>query len=176
MTVFWPRQKPLGGGRPKGLPIGNLTSQLFANIYLHELDKLVKYKLRVSHYLRYTDDIVFVHSDSDYLKNLIGEIEKFLWRELRLSLHENKVTIRKFSQGVDFLGYVILPHYKLLRTKTKRRMLRKLFKKQDSMIKGELPLEKLKQSVQSYLGVLKHCRGHKLERILRDNSGVIKID
>jgi len=149
---------------------------LFANIYLHELDKFVKYKLKVKHYLRYTDDFVFVHSDRNYLESLIGEVEEFLQQKLQLSLHEDKVIIRKFSQGVDFLGYIILPYHRLLRTKTKRRMLRKLSRKQGLMIEGDLSLEKLKQSIQSYLGILNHCRGYKLRRVLKDMIIATKID
>src|SRR3989344_3939499 len=106
----------------KGLPLGNVTSQLFGNIYMNELDRFVKHALRERHYLRYSDDFLIVGSDLEHLKRLITPIADFLRRQLSLSLHPTKVTIRKVRQGVDFLGYVSLPHHVVLRTKTKRRM------------------------------------------------------
>jgi len=113
----------------KGLPIGNLTSQLFANLYLDDFDQFIKKKLKVKHYIRYTDDFVIVVNDKSYLKNLITPIRTFLSNKLALELHSKKITIRKFHQGVDFLGYVVLPHHRLLRTKTRQRIFRKLEKR-----------------------------------------------
>jgi len=153
------------------LPIGNLTSQLFANVYLHELDKFIKHKLRVRYYLRYTDDFVFVHQDRSYLEELVNETEDFLRRELALSLHENKIIIRKFSQGIDFLGYIVLPYCRLLRTKTRRRMLKKMKVKITDFQLGVVSCKSLEQTRQSYLGLLKRCCGkeieNKLEKLLR---------
>ncbi|MFA5987883.1 MAG: reverse transcriptase/maturase family protein, partial [Candidatus Paceibacterota bacterium] len=93
----------------KGLPIGNLTSQLFANIYLNKLDQFVKHELKIKHYIRYTDDFVIISRDKLYLENLIEPIRSFLLDELALELHPNKIFIRKFHQGIDFLGYIVLP-------------------------------------------------------------------
>ena len=132
----------------KGLPLGNVTSQLFANIYLNEFDQFIKHKLKVKHYFRYTDDFIILHQDEDYLKGLLPTIAKFLREKLKLNLHPNKVTIKKLRQGIDFLGYVILPYHRVLRTKTKRRILRKVSE----------------NNLQSYLGVLKHCDGYKIKQ------------
>lgn len=131
----------------KGIPIGNLTSQLFANIYLDELDQFVKHVLKVKYYLRYCDDFVILSDNIAYLESVRVAIEQFLQEELKLSFHEDKITIRKLRQGIDFLGYVIFPHHTILRTKTKRRMLQRVNEK-------NLP---------SYLGILTHCDGHELE-------------
>jgi RNA-directed DNA polymerase len=135
----------------KGIPLGNLTSQYFANIYLNELDRLIKHGLKVIHYIRYTDDFVILDRNKECLENIINPIEKFLKTRLNLSLHPDKIMIRKYNQGIDFLGYVALPHCRLLRTKTKKRMFKKANQK----------------NVQSYLGVLSHCNSYKLEKKLR---------
>lgn len=141
----------------KGLPIGNLTSQLFANIYMNEFDYYMKHALRVKYYARYTDDFVVVSDDRKYLKNLIPMIQSFLREHLALKLHPKKTTIRSLHQGVDFLGYTIFPYHRLVRTKTKRRMFRKLKKKAQAYKAGQISEEKLDQSLQSYRGVLSHA-------------------
>ncbi len=137
---------------PKGMPIGNLTSQLFANIYLHELDRFVKHDLKEQYYIRYCDDFTILSDDKDYLESLSLKIDSFLQQELKLSLHEDKNTIRTLGQGIDFLGYVVLPHHTVLRTKTKRRMLQRVNENNKS----------------SYLGLLKHCDGYELEKKIEE--------
>lgn len=109
-----------------GLPLGNVTSQLFANIYLNELDQFIKHRLKIKYYLRYRDDFVILRGNKKDPTNFIKPINDFLKEKLNLSLHSDKIIIRKYRQGVDFLGYVVLPHYRILRTRTKRRMLRKI--------------------------------------------------
>lgn len=146
----------------KGVPIGNLTSQLFANIYMNEFDQFVKHKLRVKNYLRYTDDFIIVSADWQYLRELINPIKSFLSIKLSLKLHPKKVTIDKFSCGIDFLGYVTLPHYRLLRTKTRRRMFRKLHQQSDKYISGIISKNSYSQSLNSYLGVMSHADAYEL--------------
>ena len=146
----------------KGCPIGNLTSQLFANIYLNELDQYVRYNLKVRSYIRYTDDFVITHHNPEYLIWLKNKIEIFLKSKLELQLHPDKVSLRKYGQGIDFLGYVILPHAIVLRTKTKRRMWRKLNNKVFQFKQGEITEEKFIQTLNSYLAVLSHANTHKL--------------
>ncbi|MFH1129686.1 MAG: reverse transcriptase domain-containing protein [Patescibacteria group bacterium] len=133
-----------------GLPLGNLTSQLFANIYMNELDNFVKHKLKIKHYIRYADDFIVLHTDKLYLENIIFDIAKFLEERLKLILHPDKVFIKTLFSGVDFLGYVNLPHYRVLRTKTKKRMFKRINNK----------------NLQSYLGILSHCNGYKLKNKL----------
>lgn len=134
----------------KGIPLGNLTSQYFANIYFNELDQFVKHKLRIRHYIRYTDDFLILSNNKNKLQGLIYPINQFLNHQLKLRLHPDKIIIRKHNQGIDFLGYVTLPYYRVLRTKTKKRM----FKRANS------------ENAQSYLGVLSHCNGHKLRNLI----------
>lgn len=138
----------------KGLPLGNVTSQLFSNIYMNEFDQFIKHKLKIKYYIRYCDDFVIVSKDKKYLELLISQITFFLKDQLSLSLHPKKVEIRKLSQGIDFLGYVILPHYKVLRASTKKRIFRKI---KDGVSK---------ESRQSYLGILSHCKGYNLSRYI----------
>lgn len=151
----------------KGTPIGNLTSQLFINIYMNELDQYIKNNLRVKYYIRYTDDFVVIHHDKNYLLKIKNEIDKFLNEKLKLSLHPNKVEIRRYHKGVDFLGYITLPKARLLRTKTKRRIFRKLRQKVKLFKNSDVSEQSLIQSFNSYLGVLKHANSYKLEQKLR---------
>lgn len=149
---------------PKGLPLGNVTSQLFANIYLNDLDQFVKHNLKEKYYLRYCDDFVISgESEKDLLK-LINPISNFLERKLKLDLHSDKIILRKYRQGADFLGYIVLPHHRILRTKTKRRMFKKLRAKSDDLHNGLISGKSFSQSLQSYLGILKHCKGYQIKK------------
>lgn len=151
----------------KGAPIGNLTSQLFANIYMNELDQFVKHKLKIQYYIRYTDDFVIVHRDREYLCELKEKIANFLKSELKLSFHPDKISIRKYRQGIDFLGYVSLPKARVLRTKVRRRIFRKLKERVEQFKAGEITEETLLRSFDSYLGVLSHADSYRLEQELR---------
>lgn len=93
-------------GLGKGIPIGNLTSQIFANIYLNELDYFVKQDLGERFYFRYADDFILVHPECEHLEKVLPLIQEFVGERLRLVVHPNKIILRKFSQGIDFLGYV----------------------------------------------------------------------
>lgn len=148
----------------KGLPIGNVTSQIFANIYLDKLDQFIKHRLKIRDYFRYADDFVIVHPEKEFLQTTLTQIQQFLQEELLLELHPGKVSIQKFSQGVDFLGYVSLPRYIVLRTKTKKRMLKKIRQRRQELERGTITPESFNQSLQSYLGILKHCKGREIER------------
>lgn len=149
---------------PTGLPLGNVTSQIFANIYLSELDQFVKHVLREKYYLRYCDDFIILSENEDYLCNLISLISSFLNENLKLNLHPHKIIICKYRQGIDFLGYVVLPYHKVLRTKTKRRMFKKISVKYEELQNAVTSRESFDQSWQSYLGILKHCKGHKIQK------------
>ncbi|MFW0862004.1 MAG: reverse transcriptase domain-containing protein [Candidatus Komeilibacteria bacterium] len=151
-----------------GIPIGNLTSQLFANVYMNEFDHFVKHELKVKYYARYTDDFVIIHNDIKYLKGLISKINIFLHDNLRLALHPGKVSINKASRGVDFLGYIIFPYHKMVRTKTKNRVFRKLRQKIRVYKVGELPEESLEQTLNSYLGVFSHANAFGLGEKLKN--------
>ncbi len=142
-------------GKDKGIPLGNLTSQVFANIYMNELDQFIKHKLKVKYYLRYADDFVIISSKRVDLDQYLEPIISFLNDRLKLCLHPKKIILRKLSWGIDFLGYIVLPHYILPRTKTKRRMFKKLEQKRE--------LQNFNQSLQAYLGYLKHANSFKIK-------------
>jgi len=151
----------------KGAPIGNLTSQLFANIYMNEFDQFVKHKLKVKYYIRYTDDFVIIHYNKNYLINIKTEISNFLEKKLKLSLHPDKVELRKYHQGIDFLGYVTLPKARVLRTKTKNRIFKKMKLRANQLKEEKIKEKSVLQSFNSYLGVLSHGNTYELEQKLR---------
>lgn len=136
-----------------GLPLGNLTSQLFANIYMNEFDQFAKHKLGTKYYIRYADDFVLLSHDQGWLKRQVPCICEFLHSRLKLILHPQKVFIKTVASGVDFLGWVHFPDHRVLRTATKRRMLKNLRR---SGGKAEV--------VQSYLGLLSHGNARKLSQ------------
>lgn len=155
-----------------GLPIGNLTSQIFANIYLNKLDQFIKHKLKAKHYFRYADDFIIVHYSRAYLIKLQQSIGNYLSKQLNLELHPNKISIRKLSQGIDFLGYVVLPFHIKLRTKTKQRMIKKLTLARDQLLKGRLTEYSFNQCLQSYLGLLRHGNGFTLSQAIQNDFKV----
>lgn len=107
-----------------GLPLGNLTSQMLVNVYMNEFDQFVKHGLKERFYIRYADDFVILCADRAHLEKILSTIGDFLMHRLRLSLHPNKVSIGTLASGIDFLGWVHFPDHDVLRTTTKRRMLR----------------------------------------------------
>jgi retron-type reverse transcriptase len=147
----------------KGLPLGNVTSQLFSNIYLNELDQFIKHALQAKYYVRYCDDFVILSDSLGFLDFCLMEIKNFCREKLQVELHPNKVEIRKLNSGTDFLGYVALPHRKVLRIKTKNRILQKIEKLRNDFGEGKISQEKLEQVIQSYLGMLKHCKGEGIQ-------------
>ena len=144
----------------KGIPLGNLTSQIFANIYLNELDQFVKHKLKIKYYLRYADDFLVLSNYKDTLQRSLVIIAEFLKNDLKLDLHPDKIVFRNIKWGIDFLGYIVLPHYILPRTKTRRRIFIKL--------KEKMNKDNFNQSLQSYLGYLKHANAYKLTDKLKN--------
>jgi retron-type reverse transcriptase len=151
----------------KGLPLGNVTSQLFANVYLNELDQFAKHVLKAKYYFRYCDDFVIVHENREFLEKCVEGVAQFLEEKLRLQLHPHKVEIRKVSQGIDFLGYVILPHAIVLRTKTKKRIKRKVKEGVVAYGKNRIKREIFTSIISSYLGVFSHAKSRKATGYLR---------
>jgi RNA-directed DNA polymerase len=159
----------------RGLPLGNVTSQLFANIYLNEFDQFVKHNFKIKYYLRYCDDFIILSKEENYLKKLLIPINRFLQINLKLNLHPDKINLRKYSQGIDFLGYIVLPHYKALRTKTKRRIFKKIKARKEKLIEKIINDKKFNQSLQSYYGVLKHCNGYKIKMEVDKIINIFKL-
>lgn len=157
-----------------GMPIGNLTSQMFANLYLNELDKFAKHKLRLHYYIRYMDDIIILHPDKKYLAEVKNEIESFLNNELHLQLN-NKTAIRPCSMGIEFVGFRIWATHRKLKTKTAKKIksrVKYLIKAKES---GKITKESFDRSIDSYKGILKHCNSYgmrqSLNEIFKKNRG-----
>jgi retron-type reverse transcriptase len=102
----------------KGLPIGNLTSQFFANVYLNQLDQFCKRQLKIKYYLRYADDVVMLSQDKQQLQYWQQRIREFLLQKLKLKLNPTKTKIASIYQGIDFVGYLVKPHRVYVRNKT----------------------------------------------------------
>jgi RNA-directed DNA polymerase len=152
----------------KGLPIGNLTSQIFTNIYLNELDQFIKHKLKIKYYVRFADDMLFLGNSKPDIENIVPLINEHLNNKLGLAPHPDKTIVRHINQGIDFLGYIIFPHHRLVRNKTIRRMHKKLNIRLANQYNGkELPTE-LRQSVNSYLGLLSHANEQRKSEKLRN--------
>ncbi len=144
----------------KGLPLGNLTSQLFCNVYMNEFDQFIKHKLHVKHYVRYADDFVFLSEDRRWLEQQIPKISEFLNSRLKLTLHPNKLYIKSFASGVDFLGWAHFPTHRVVRTTTKKRMMRRI---------AEHPTN---ETLQSYLGLLNHGNAYRLKQEVLNSYGL----
>jgi hypothetical protein len=129
---------------------------------MNEFDQFVKHVLKVKRYARYTDDFIIVSTNREYLVSLLKPIENFLGTRLQLTLHPHKVEIRKYTQGIDFLGYVMLPHHIKLRTKTKNRMMRNVKTRVREYKKTEISEGTLAGVMRSYSGVLSHADAHAL--------------
>ncbi|OGY54140.1 MAG: hypothetical protein A3B15_01165 [Candidatus Buchananbacteria bacterium RIFCSPLOWO2_01_FULL_45_31] len=132
-----------------GLPLGNLTSQLLANIYMNEFDQFIKHQLKIKHYIRYSDDFCVLADNKIYLERLIKPIETFLSNKLKLTLHPDKIFIKTLASGMDFLGWVHFPDHRVLRTTTKKRMFKRI---------GKNPKP---ETINSYLGLLSHGNAYK---------------
>lgn len=142
-----------------GLPIGNLTSQLFSNVYLNELDQYVKRELCCKHYGRYVDDFYVVSADRDRLHAVEKAITTYLRRYLFLEINEDKTIICDVRKGVQFLGAYLKPHRRYVSNATLRRMVVKL----PTLCKDKTP-EQVRCSLNSFLGLLSHYRSYNIRR------------
>jgi retron-type reverse transcriptase len=143
----------------QGLPIGNLTSQFFANVYLNELDQFVKHKLKEKYYLRYVDDLVLLSPDKNQLKIWRDEIDRFLQEKLKLKLHPKKQILQTVDKGIDFVGYVVKPDYVLMRRRIVKNLKAKLWQFNQNL--GEITEQEIKQilsAVNSYYGQFRHAK------------------
>lgn len=143
-------------GPGKGIPLGNLTSQLFANVYMNDFDQYVKHGLRMKYYVRYADDFVFMSHNRSELLDCLPKVAAFLSGPLNLSLHPDKVFLKTLSSGVDFLGWIHFSKHRVPRTKTRQRMNRSLERHPS------------RQSLESYLGLLSRGDTYRLSRRLEN--------
>lgn len=139
-----------------GLPLGNLTSQLWVNLYMHEFDMYLKQELREKYYLRYADDFVILTDDKKYLEDILPKLHVYLNEKLRLTLHEHKVHIKTYDSGLDFLGWVHFPYHRQIRATTKRKVV--------LIMKGYPKRE----TISSYCGLLGHGNTYKFQKSLKN--------
>jgi RNA-directed DNA polymerase len=130
---------------------------------MNELDQFVKHVLKAEHYIRYADDFVVLSRNKNWLESLRPQVEQFLWERLRLAVHPDKVFVKTFASGVDFLGWVHFPDHYVLRTTTKYRMLKRV-----SGLRENDPV------VQSYIGLLSHGNTQKLHKKVRALTRVFR--
>lgn len=149
----------------KGMPIGNLTSQMFANIYLNEVDQYAKHKLRLHYYIRYMDDIIILHEDKKYLAEVKVMIEDFLNDNLRLNLNK-KTTIKPCSMGIDFVGFRIWATHRRMKKKTAVKIKRNLKGHIHRVACGKESKERLERTIASYRGILSHCNSYGMRQSL----------
>lgn len=157
---------PLG----KGLPIGNLTSQYFANLYLGELDHFVKDRLGVKCYIRYMDDFIIFSSEKGELRDLLHFIDDFIRNSLALELKEKATKLAPVSDGVPFLGFRMFPNLIRLQRPNLIRMRRKIRRKEGKYLSGKITQEALVQAVASLTGYAKHADSMQLRRKLFEGS------
>ncbi len=153
-----------------GFPIGNLTSQLFSNIYLNEFDQYIKHKLKIKYYGRYVDDFVLIHQDKEYLKSLIPFLSNYLLSTFKLTLHPKKIYLQHYSNGVEFLGAVIKPYRTYIKNRTKGNLIKCINttnRRVISVIKSSVSDNVIKSflsSINSYLGLMIHYNSFRLRK------------
>lgn len=154
----------------RGMPIGNLTSQMFANIYLNELDQFCKHDLHIRYYIRYMDDIIILWPDKKELFQILAEIERFLDEELHLELNK-KTCIRPAWLPVTFVGAQITPKKIRMRKSTRKRMFRRMKYIKGLFEAGKITFEKVNNTMQSYFGLIQYfTAGNLLRKIIDEFS------
>ncbi|WMT83695.1 reverse transcriptase [Pseudoalteromonas phage ACA1] len=149
-----------------GIPLGNLTSQIFANIYLHELDHFAKHTLKARRYIRYMDDFTIIHHDKRALHEYREKIEGFLYKNLRLKTNSKTQVFpiaKTRGRSLDFLGYRIFANHRLLRKSSVKRISTKLKKFRKEFSQGKVTLAEINQCVQSWLGHASHANTHSIK-------------
>lgn len=172
----------------KGLPIGNITSQFFANVYLNELDQFVKHNLKAGRYMRYVDDFLIIHEDKALLNEWRKQIGCFLQEHLELTLHPRKQTIFPIHHGIDFLGYVVWTDHILNRKRVVRALKNKLWHFNNYITKQNLDhpttlwteelrtdFQAIHSAINSYYGLFKHADTFHLRKHLYEKHfGVLQ--
>jgi len=161
-----PRYKSLFAAAPdKGLPIGNLTSQFFANVYMNQLDQFIAHRLKGGFLFcrGYVDDILFLSDDPQKLRGLVPQVQQFLSRELQMTLNVKKTVLQPLAKGLDHLGYWHKPDHRLVR----QRVVRNCKVRVKGMTQEAEPnLNHLCSTMNSYLGYFRHARTLNLRRVI----------
>src|SRR3989344_6907584 len=145
-----------------GMPLGNYTSQFFANVYLNELDYFVKHELKAKYYIRYVDDFVILDKDYKNLEKYKEAINKFLTGYLKIELHPSKSKIIKLDKGLNLLGFRVFYYHKLLRKANKRKFERQFKEKLELYKNKNISREDFAQSLQGWLGYAMWANTYKL--------------
>lgn len=148
----------------KGMPLGNLTSQFFANVYLNELDWFVKHKLQAKYYIRYVDDFVILHRDRMVLENWKREIDIFLKTSLKIGLHPEKSGIFPINQGITMLGYRVFYKYRLLKRSNAKRIWKRLDRFRQKCDRGEMTEEDAVRSLAGWVAYASFANTYNLRR------------
>jgi RNA-directed DNA polymerase len=173
----------------KGLPIGNLSSQFFANVYLDKVDQFAKHTLKIKNYFRYADDMVIIHHNNNQLNAWNQQIDAFLQNNLKLHLHPDKKIQLPVSRGINFLGYIIKPNNILVRNRTVKKLKNKLFTF-NKQILNQYPsqpiylwtpelcqkFQHIFTSINSYYGLFRHADTFRLRRHLYEKHfNILKL-
>jgi len=152
-----------------GLPIGNLTSQMFSNLYMNCFDQWVKRKLKVKHYGRYVDDTFYISTDKEWLLSLVPQINDYLQKHLGIHLNLNKTKLTEVKKGVTFLGIHVKPHRRYVKRQTLTRMRQRageMTAVSSVQLDSKAVRERLLAEANSMLGVLSHTRSYNLRKEL----------
>lgn len=153
-----PRHKSLFHAPPHtGLAIGSLNSQFAANIIMDVVDQHAKHALKLTHYVRYVDDITVFGPDAQALALIPAQVDALMQSQLKIRLHPNKTSINRIEHGFDALGYVIRPYARYLRRST----VRNGFKKIQGLCRAKAPLPQVRQAAHSYFGIFDHADAFK---------------
>ena len=158
-----------GGERLRGMPLGNLTSQFFANLYLNELDQFVKHKLKAKYYLRYVDDFAILHESEKQLEQWKIEINHFLKENLKIELHPSKSHVLDLKSGINFLGFRVFYYHKLVRKSNLKNFDRKFNNMRILFNEEIIGREKALQSLEGWLAYCSHANTHKYRKHLIRN-------
>lgn len=197
-----PPHKSLFNKKDCGIPIGNLTSQFFANVYLNELDQFIKHSLKCRHYFRYMDDILLLHSSKEQLLIWRDEIKTFLEINLKLRLHPKKQILQPATNGINFCGYIVKPDYAIIRRRTVKKLKNKLWHFNKKILNALSPndtpraceiifndpfivfaspellkdFEHIFSSINSVYGFLKHANCYSLRKTLyKKHFGILQL-
>jgi RNA-directed DNA polymerase len=171
-NVLWLIKLILDSTPAPGIPIGNLASQIFANLYLNGLDHYLKETIKCQHYIRYMDDLVVFGNEKDWLGEIKKDIGEYLQR-LRLKLHPNKSRIYLTTSGIGFLGYKIYPTHRLISKQNIKRAKRRIKKYLKLLGVGMIHWSKLTRSIRSWLGYAIHADSFNLRRRLLGELGLL---
>lgn len=168
--IMWLIEKILSvNHKVKGMPLGNLTSQFFANLYLNELDIFVKHKLRAKYYIRYVDDFVILHESKEQLGKWKQEIAAFLGENLKIELHPSKSNVLRLNSGINFLGFRVFFYHKLIRKSNLKNFERKFNNLKILFDEEIIGREKVLEALEGWLAYCSHANTYKYRKYLIRN-------